>query len=142
MFRPDITLKIQELDIQEEPTSVPVALGDFGITLPDEMGEDEIRIIEVEFPLTLKGNLYLPIKDSEIIREIEVNMSVIEAKRNDQAIKFELDYPEEAEAIASTIGAKSEANPDIRNLEEVEQEREIAVTTIKNYKNTKPTIIE
>jgi hypothetical protein len=108
MFRPDISLKIWELDIQSEPTTVPVAIGDFDVSLPEDMGEDEIRIIEVNFPLTLKGNLYLPIKDSGLIKEIKINMNIIESKRNDKAIKFGLDYDENIKYKASSLEVTSD----------------------------------
>jgi len=88
MFRPDITLKIYEMDIQEEPTSIPVTLGDFSFTLPEDMSDDEIRIIEIEFPITLKGNLYLPITDAKIIKEINLNMKIINEQINDRALKY------------------------------------------------------
>jgi len=92
LFRPDITLKIRELDIQDKPTSVPVQLGDFSIELPDEMAEDQIRIIEVEFPLVLKGNLYLPIKDASIIKEIELNIKNIEQETSSKGFEYEVEY--------------------------------------------------
>jgi len=138
MFRPDITLKIQELDIQDKPTSVPVSLGDFNIELPEDMGEDEIRIIQVDFPITLKGNLYLPIKDAEIIKEIEVNMSIIEAKRNDAAIKFGLDYPEETEVLSSvTTSITNEENQPISEADKL-RAQEDATTTIEHFDNSLP----
>jgi hypothetical protein len=138
MFRPDITLKIQELDIQDKPTSVPVSLGDFNIELPEDMGEDEIRIIQVDFPITLKGNLYLPIKDAEIIKEIEVNMSIIEAKRNDAAIKFGLDYPEETEVLSSvTTSITDEENQPISEADKL-RAQEDATTTIEHFDNSLP----
>ena len=103
MFRPDITLKIMEMDIQEKATSVPVTLGDFGITLPEDPAEDEIRIIEIEFPLVLKGNLYLPIKDSEVIKEIELNISIIESERNKKGVAYEVENDASVIKTVSTI---------------------------------------
>lgn len=90
MFRPDISLKIQELDIQTEPTTVPVSIGEFDISLPDP-DPDEFRIIEVSVPLTLKGNLYLPIKEQAIIKEIDINMSVVEARRDKKSREYEIE---------------------------------------------------
>jgi hypothetical protein len=90
MFRPDISIKIQELDIQEEPTTVPVAIGDFDIEIPD-LEHGEIRIIEGSLPITLKGNLYLPIKDQGVIRDIEVNMINVTTDRNIKAEEYSLD---------------------------------------------------
>jgi len=129
MFRPDITLKIQELDIQETPTSVPVQLGDFGIELPEDMGEEEIRIIEVDFPLTLKGNLYLPIKDAEIIKEIEVNMLNIESTRNKKGIAYELEYKD------AIITAKSTEGQTVENIEEIKTELENVIPSFEEENN-------
>jgi len=91
MFRPDISLKIQELDVQDVPTTVPVTLGDFSIELPDEMDDEDIRIIQTEFSITLKGNLYLPIKDSKLINNINLHMDIIEQERNKAATTYNID---------------------------------------------------
>ena len=90
MFRPDLTLKIQEMDIQEVPTSVPVRLGDFDIDLPS-LDPDEIRLIEVTFPLTVLGNLYLPIKDAAVIKEIDLHMHAIREELSSKAGSYEID---------------------------------------------------
>jgi hypothetical protein len=58
MFRPDISVKIFELDLQEEPTTVPIRLGDFDVTLP-ELDPDEIRIIEVLEPMLNQHKLVI-----------------------------------------------------------------------------------
>jgi len=100
MFRPDYTLRINELDIQEEPTAVPVQIGDFDTELPD-IDPDEIRIVKTSLPVTLKGNLYLPIKDQSIIKEIELNMIAIEGERDAKGIEYEIEYK------PSTISAKA-----------------------------------
>jgi len=101
MFRPDISLKIQELDIQSEPTTIPVSIGDFNVDLP-ELDPEDIRIIEVSLPITLKGNLYLPITDASIIKELEINMKLIEAQRFQKGVEYEI------EVDTSKIVAKAE----------------------------------
>lgn len=91
LFRPDITLKIQELDLISNATSIPVSIGDFSVTLPDELNDDEIRIIRVELPLVLKGNLYLPIKESEILLKApEFNISFMD-KEFKSSKEYEID---------------------------------------------------
>ena len=80
LFRPDYSVKINEIDIQEEPTTIPVTIGDFSIVLPDTTSEDELRIIEVDVPLTIKGNLYLPLTDPKLITKLKVNYFLIEDK--------------------------------------------------------------
>lgn len=135
MFRPDITLKIFEMDIQKEPTSIPVTLGDFGIILPEDMAEDEIRIIEVEFPLILKGNLYLPIKDQGIIKEMEINMEIIESKRNDSAIKFGID-DEETNVEASKIETATPEHLYPVDKEDIPRAQDDAITTTEHFINS------
>jgi len=76
LFRPDYPLKINEIFSQKEPTTIPVSLGEFSINLPSELADDEIRIIEVEVPLTIKGNLYLPFKDSKLIENLNVQYNI------------------------------------------------------------------
>ena len=137
MFRPDITIKIQELDIQEIPTSIPVAIGDFSIDLPEDIGEDEIRIIQIDFPLILKGNLYLPIKDKGVISEIEVNMDIIETQRDEAAEKFGIDYPSETEVEAAKITNTPAYNPD--STEEIPQAQEDSILSSEHYENSLPT---
>ena len=134
MFRPDLTMKIQELDIQDEPTSVPVALEDFSFTLPDEMQEDEIRIIEVEFPVIVKGNLYLPITDASVIKEIEINMDVIESRRTKLTEKYELDF--ETNIDASQIKTTTEDTLLPVDESDIERAQDDSKTTTKHFKNS------
>jgi len=134
MFRPDITLKIQELDIQEKPTSVPVQIEDFSFTLPEDMGEEDIRIIEVEFPLSVKGNLYLPITDAEVIKEIEINMDVIESRRTELTEKYELDF--ETNVNASQIKTTTEDELLPVDESDIERAQDDSKTTITHYKNS------
>lgn len=138
MFRPDITLKIQEMDIQEKPTSVPVTLGDFNIELPEDMAEDEIRIIEVDFPLTLKGTLYMPIKEREIIEKLEVNMLVVEQARDSSAIKYEIEYPEEKEVLSSTITDESVEPLYPDDTLDILRAQEDSTVTIEHFDNNLP----
>jgi len=132
MFRPDITLKIQELDIQKDPTSVPVTIDDFSFTLPDDPQDEDIRIIEIEVPIILKGNLYLPIKDAGVIKELEINMEVIESRRTDLTEKYELDF--ETNVEASQIKTLSENMP--VSKEDITRAQEESKTETKHYKNS------
>lgn len=111
MFRPDYSIKIQELDIQEEPTTIPVAIGDFDITIP-EVDETEIRIIEVSLPLVIKGNLYLPIKEDKIINDLNINIIDTDIKRNIKSIDYEID------PITSTIVENLEGEDKIDRFSE------------------------
>ena len=134
MFRPDITIKIQELDIQDEPTSVPVSIGDFSITLPEDMQDEDIRIIEVEIPLVLKGNLYLPIKDMGVIKEIEVNMKIIEAKRTRASELYGIDSETEVQASKMTTSTKEELYP--VDKDDIKRAQDDSKTVIQHYRNS------
>ena len=134
MFRPDITIKIQEMDVQKEPTSIPVTLGDFSFTLPEDMAEDEIRIIEIEFPIVVKGNLYLPIKDQGVIKEMEINMAVVESQRNDATEKFEIDYETNVRASKITVDTEDSKLP--VSKEDIPRAQDDSTTKIDHYKNS------
>ena len=137
MFRPDITLKIQELDIQKNPTSVPVAIGDFDITLPEEMGEEDIRIIEVSVPVTLKGTLYLPIKDIEIIEKLRINMIMVDQERNLATSKYNIDNLEEGDSLASTIDNYQTEEKYPKSVLEVSESQESSIVEITHFENSK-----
>jgi hypothetical protein len=134
MFRPDLTLKIQELDIQEKPTSVPVLIEDFTFTLPEDMSEEDIRIIEVEFPVRLKGNLYLPITDAGVIKEIEINMDIIESRRTALTEKYELDFETNVNASKTDITVDDVKMPIDKN--DISRAQDDSKTTIEHFKNS------
>lgn len=75
LFRPTYTIPVYEVDIQQEPTSVIVELQSVDLELPDAMEDDELRIISVNMPLNLRGNIYLPEKDQAIIRKIRLYLN-------------------------------------------------------------------
>jgi len=134
MFRPDISLKIWEIDIQREPTTVPVQIGDFDVELPDEMAEEDIRLVEVNFPLTVKGNLYLPISNQEIIKDIKLNMKVIESRRTDRTEKYGLDFETRANSMRSDTQTPKEFIP--KNVDEIPLAKEKSGTVEKHFKNS------
>jgi len=134
MFRPDITIKIQELDIQEKPTSVPVQIQDFNFTLPEDMGEEDIRIIEVDFSIEVKGNLYLPITEAEVIKHIEVNMDIIESRRTEASEKYGLDFESNVQSSQMNTETKESLLPVDKN--DIPRAQEDSKTEIKHYKNS------
>lgn len=72
LFRPTYTIPVYELDIQQEPTNIIVELLSVDLTIPEELADDELRIIQCDIPLNLRGNMYLPIKDQELISKIRL----------------------------------------------------------------------
>lgn len=139
MFRPDISLKIQELDNQSKPTTVPVELGDFSVILPEDMAEDEIRIIETDFPLILKGTLYLPIKDQGVIDQLEVNMHIVEAERAAASQKYGIDTIEEITSLVSQTTTFTPGGEVPESVEEIPAAQDATDILIQHYDNSKPT---
>jgi len=131
MFRPDISLKIQELDIQEHPTTVPVKLGDFNIELPEEMEEEEIRVIESEVSVTVHGNLYLPITNSEVIKEIDINIQLVDSNRTSKTDLYGIDTI----LPASKIEANREILDETVNLDKYREDTKTKVTHFSNSKD-------
>lgn len=93
-FNPSYSLFVNELEIQEEPTSIPVMLEGADIQLPEEYAEDEIRIIEGSLNIIVKGNMYPPIKDAAKVEKVKIYMGL---KVNDEelrSLKYEFDVDE------------------------------------------------
>jgi len=131
IFRPDITLKIYELDIQDEPTSIPVQLGEFEVDLPDVTEEDEIRVIQCSFDVTLKGNLYPIIKEDKIIKDIVVNTREVYNRANLKASLYELNEDTIINAKIDITPKDEYLNP--TNNEDIEIGRETANIDVTEY---------
>jgi hypothetical protein len=75
LFRPTMNIRIKELDYFEETTSVPIELGGITYEYPIDTGtDDDVRIITADIDLVLRGNLYLPIKDANVIEHVYANI--------------------------------------------------------------------
>lgn len=75
LFRPTYNIRIQELDYHEETTSLPLELGgvSFDFNMDTDIDED-IRLVMADIELTLRGNLYLPIRDVKFIDTVIANI--------------------------------------------------------------------
>jgi len=119
-FNPSYSLFVNELEIQDEPTSIPIMLESADIVLPEEYGEDEIRLIEGSLSILVKGNMYPPIKDAEKVEKVKIYMGM---KPNDEELrsaKYEFDVDEllnktshKKEEFFETMGQN---NPIIDNI--------------------------
>ena len=98
------------------------------------MQDEDIRIIEVEIPIILKGNLYLPIKDAGVIKEIEVNMEIIESQRTTASEMYGLDFETYVEASTITTTTEPELNPVDEN--DIERAQEDSTTTTEHFENS------
>jgi hypothetical protein len=74
LFRPTYNIRIKELDIKEETTSIPVSLDGVSFDFDYDGDEDsDIRMVTADIDLTMRGNLYLPIKEAKIIEHVYAN---------------------------------------------------------------------
>ena len=69
-FTPTLNLKIDELDGLQEPTTIPVEYQVLDIQLPMPENND-LKICSAVLRMKLRGNIYPPIKDPEVIKYIE-----------------------------------------------------------------------
>lgn len=70
-FNPIINIDVYDATNLDEPTRVPVTLLDIGIE-PSEYEELSSNIINVNVGLSIKGNIYPPIKSIERIKEFKM----------------------------------------------------------------------
>lgn len=73
-FNPIVNIDVYDATNLDEPTRIPVQLLDIGIT-PDEYEEISSNIITISFGLSLKGNIYPPIKSIERIKDFKMFLS-------------------------------------------------------------------
>lgn len=70
-FNPVYNLKINEIPLQDEPGTIPLILNDVSFD-QEEYTELSTNLVTVTFDLTLKGNIYPPIRDQGLIEEIRI----------------------------------------------------------------------
>jgi hypothetical protein len=77
LFRPTYNIRMLELDYDNESTSVPINMEGISFDLDIDMDEDsDIRMVSADIDLSLRGNLHLPIKDAQVIKEIYANLII------------------------------------------------------------------
>lgn len=70
-FNPTINIDVYDATNLDEPTRIPVTLLDIGIE-PSEYEELSSNIININVGLSIKGNIYPPIKSIERIKEFKM----------------------------------------------------------------------
>jgi hypothetical protein len=95
-FNPTYNLRIKELDIQDDYTSVPVSLMSVDIDTPNNIGQDEdIRICSAIVMLDVRGNIYQPFTDASVIQNVRLYLSQFtndqEPTESLRSIKYEFD---------------------------------------------------
>lgn len=77
LFTPNYYIDINDVSNLTEPTRVPIKLNDVQFET-EEHDALSSNIVTVRFGLTLVGNLYMPIKRTEIIREYDLSLNTIQ----------------------------------------------------------------
>lgn len=70
-FNPIYNLKINEIPLQSEPATIPITLNDVAFE-QQEYDEFSSNLVTINIELTVKGNIYPPIKDQKLIQEIQI----------------------------------------------------------------------
>jgi hypothetical protein len=70
-FNPVYNLKINEIPLQTEPSTIPILLDSLEFE-QQEYDEISSNIVTITCELTLKGNIYPPITDATLIKQISI----------------------------------------------------------------------
>lgn len=100
-FKPDFSMTVKEIEELGVERSIPVILNGINFDIENEF-DTEDRVLMANASFTLKGFLYPPIKDSNIIENIILNMK--EMDMNDKTIEqINIDWDKINETIVTTI---------------------------------------
>lgn len=92
-FNPSIRLVVKEMELHDEPTSIPVNLLSVDLDLPNNIGsDDDIRIVGATIMLELKGNIYQPFKETSLIEQVRLYFSAWEPSNELQEEKKSIKY--------------------------------------------------
>lgn len=92
-FNHNLTMRINEVPNQVEPTSIPVQLLDISIE-QEEYEEISTNIVTIGFGLAIKGNLYPAIRNIDLIEEVDMYVNMwhhSEANDYNRATLYEWD---------------------------------------------------
>jgi hypothetical protein len=101
-FNPTYNIRIQELIIQDEPTTIPVSLMSIDLDTPDTLGQDDdIRICTAICMLEVRGHMYQPFTDAAMIANVRLYMSVWDEEQidKDRDIKLEFDVSQDTKQM-------------------------------------------
>lgn len=112
-FNPTYNLRIKEIDIQDDYTSVPVSLMSVDIDTPNNIGQDEdIRICSAIVMLDVRGNIYQPFTEASIIESVRLYLAEYQDNQipNEslRGIKYEFDINPTTQKMDSTTLVKSD----------------------------------
>lgn len=70
-FRPTLNIRFKELEFSSDDATIPISFDGVQFNFPiDSDIDSDIRFITADISLTMRGNLYLPIKDAKIVKEV------------------------------------------------------------------------
>lgn len=73
-FNPSVSININELPLVSNSSSVTILLNDVSLEIDSDLDEvGEQRYVRASLNLLLKGNIFMPIKDSKIIKQIDIS---------------------------------------------------------------------
>jgi hypothetical protein len=103
-FNPSVRLVVKEMELHEEPTSIPVNLISVDLDLPNNISsDDDIRIVGATLILELKGNIYQPFKDASLIEMVRLYFNPyiedIDIKEERRSIKYEFSVDPETKMM-------------------------------------------
>ncbi len=114
-FNPTYQLHVNEMEIGNiEPTNVPVLFNDSSVTIPEDLEEADIRLIEGTISVSIRGNLFPPIKEAALVKKVKVYAGQIIDGSNLRSSKYEFGIEDGQVTSASdkiefyqTIGANN-----------------------------------
>ncbi len=90
-FRPTYPMKVFEVPFQKTATTVRLIMNSITVDIPEDLGDDEERLITVELNILLKGNIYPPIQETGIIERVEMWYDSIESTEQYKDTKISFD---------------------------------------------------
>lgn len=95
-FNPTYNLRVKELDLQEDDTTVPVSLMSVDLDAPNNIGQDDdIRICSGTIMLDVRGSIYQPFTDASVIENVRLYLNTWDANNTiseeRRSIKYEFD---------------------------------------------------
>jgi hypothetical protein len=100
-FDPEYVVTIKEIPELGVTKDVPIVLNSVTFGMETEFGEENNRTLITDMTFTLKGWLYKPISDSNVIHHIKNNY--YDKDTQEELLKMSIDYDELTEEITQTV---------------------------------------
>lgn len=87
-FNPTMNFKIYEAPFITEATAVPIKLDSVDMDLPENLSQDDdVRIVSANITITASMNLYLPIMEEALIKEVRMYFNHWEGTNPDENLR-------------------------------------------------------